>query len=220
MNPPLRRPFLAWPGWRHVGRTWFLTLLVGAWFGLVFAGADRFTAQRTTRVRVHLDAELGIPLVPAFTVVYMSIYLVFLAAPFVLRARREITTLALAQSITISAAGIGFLLIPAKLAYPPPTDAELGAWRPLFQVADRLNLDYNLVPSLHVALTVVCLELYAAHAAGLVRVLLRCWGILVAAATLFTHQHHLIDVLTGYGLALAVARLTTKPGHQNLSALH
>jgi hypothetical protein len=197
-----------------VAEAWVLTILVAAWFCLVYAGSNWFTAHRQTRIRVHLDAELPVPLVPAFTSVYMSIYLLFVAAPFVLRTRREITTLSLAQALTISVAGIGFLLIPAQLAYAPTTDSELGAWKPLFLFADRLNLDYNLVPSLHVALSIVCLEMFVPQAGVSGKVLLRGWGILIAASTLLTHQHHLIDAVTGYLLALAIVRLTRRLTHR------
>jgi membrane-associated phospholipid phosphatase len=205
MTDANQRPFLGWPGWRHLGFTWLLSTIVTAWFAVVFTATNSFTASRTTRVRVHLDAELQIPLIPAFTIFYMSIYLLFAAAPFVLRTRREIVRLAIAQSLAIFIAGIFFLLIPAPLAYAPPTD--LGVWQNLFQFADNLNLDYNLVPSLHVALSFVCIGFFAQHASVSGKVLLRSWGWLIAASTILTHQHHLLDAVTGWLLALAVVKL-------------
>ena len=194
--------FLAWPGWAHQRWAGLLFVLVTVWFGIVYGGADWITAQRTTRVRIHLDAELSLPLIPAFTVGYMSIYPLFLAAPYVLRTRRELTTLAIDLSLAILFAGIVFLLVPAQLAFAPPQN--LGPWEGLFRFADRLNLDYNLVPSLHVALSVICIEMFAPHATPTGRVALRGWGLLIAASTVFTHQHHLLDAITGYVLALAL----------------
>ncbi|HXI72545.1 MAG TPA: phosphatase PAP2 family protein [Verrucomicrobiae bacterium] len=188
-------------------------MLVSAWFAFVFVGANWATAQRVTRVRVHFDAELQIPLIPSFTLIYMSIYGLFLVAPFVLRTRREITSLAIAQAITILVAGICFLLIPARLAFAPAADSQLGIWRGMFRYADRLNLDYNLVPSLHVALSIVCIELFASHANFAGKTLLRAWGVLIAAATVLTHQHHLVDALTGFLLALAVVKFVRRSQH-------
>lgn len=201
---PKPRPFLAWPGWAHVRCAFSLYVLVTAWFGIVYGGADWFTAHRAARVRIHLDVELSIPLVPAFTAVYMSLYLLFLAAPFVLRTRRDVTGLAVNQTLAILFAGIAFLLIPAQLAFAPPQN--LGAWEGLFRFADRLNLDYNLVPSLHVALSVICIEMFAPHATPAGRLALRAWGLLIAASTLLTHQHHLLDAASGYLLAFAVLK--------------
>jgi membrane-associated phospholipid phosphatase len=209
---PVRAPFLAWPGWAHLRFAGWLTVLVSAWFAVVYCGTDWLTAHRVARLRVHLDGELLLPLVPSAVCAYMSIYPLFLMAPFALRNRRDLKTLARALAITISIAGIGFLLIPAKLAYRSPDAVELGVWLGLFNLADRLNLDYNLVPSLHVALSVVCIEFFLPERLDC-KVLLRAWGVMIAAATVLTHQHHLVDVLTGYLLALAVAKFMRRAQH-------
>jgi len=206
MSQPQRRPFFAWPGWNHLIFAWLLTLVVTLWFGVVFKGADWITAHRELRVRVHLTAELSIPLVPWFTLFYMSIYALFLAAPFVLRSRFEVLNLAMSQALATAIAGIFFLLIPASLAYQTPTDSELGIWRGIFNFADRLNLNYNLVPSLHVALGIICIEWFALHASSSGKAWLRAWGAMIAASTILTHQHHLVDALTGYLLAFAVVK--------------
>lgn len=213
MSLPERQPFLAWPGWGHLKFAWLLSAGVSLWFAIIFAGVDWFTGQRALRVRVNLDAELHIPLIPAFTLVYMSIYVLFFAVPFVLRTRREIILLAFTQTFAISLAGIFFLLIPAQLAYAPATDLQLGPWKGLFHFADRLNLDYNLVPSLHVALSIICIELFAVHAGWKEKICLRVWGVLIAASTLLTHQHHLLDALTGYLLAVSVASFVNRLKH-------
>jgi hypothetical protein len=206
MSRNSREPFFAWPGWPHLRIAWLQTALVSAWFGFVFVGADWLTAQRVARVRVHLGAELKIPLIPSFTLVYMSIYVLFIAAPFVLRTPRQIAVLAAAEALAIFVAGICFLLIPARLAFPKPTDSELGVWRELFRHADRLNLDYNLVPSLHVGLSVVCIEFFVPHANIAGKLFLRIWSVLIAAATVLTHQHHLVDAVTGFLLAWAAVK--------------
>jgi membrane-associated phospholipid phosphatase len=182
--------------------------LVSLWFGIVYAGSDWLTARRAFHLRVDLSLESHLPLIPAFIVVYMSIYALFLAAPFVLRTQSEIQALAITQTIVILIGGIGFLLIPATLAFVTPDDLQLGAWKGLFRFADRLNLDYNLVPSLHVALSISCLEFFALHTTASGRILLRLWGLLIALSTLFTHQHHLLDAVTGYLIALAVVQFS------------
>lgn len=219
MNGPAITPFCVWPGWPHIRFAALRSFLVTAWFCFVFGGADWITAHRVERVRIHFAAELHIPLIPAFTVVYMSIYLLFLAAPFVLRSRKDFNSLTIAQSVAIFTAGICFLLIPAQLAFPPETDAELGIWRPLFRFADWLNLDYNLVPSLHVALSIICIEMFAPHASVPGKWLLRLWGGLIAASTVFTHQHHVVDIFTGYLLAFGVVKLVCRVRKREAQAL-
>jgi len=95
----------------------------------------------------------------------------------------------------------------------PTFNHTLGIWRGMFRFADRLNLDYNLVPSLHVALSIVCIELFASHANFTGKCFLRAWGVLIAAATVLTHQHHLVDALTGFLLALAVVKFVRRSQH-------
>ena len=206
----LERPFLAWPGWQHLRRAWWLIVLVSVWFGVVYVGSDWLTARRVLRLRVDLNIENQVPLIPAFIVIYMSIYALFVAAPFVLRTQSEIQTLAITQALIILVGGMGFLFIPAQLAYATPDDLQLGAWKQLFRFADRLNLDYNLVPSLHVALSIACIEFFAGYASAFGKILLRIWGVLIAASTVLTHQHHLLDAVTGYLIALGVVQFVRR----------
>ncbi len=81
------------------------------------------------RVRVHLDAELAMPFVPPLILAYLSLNLIFIPAPFILRTRRELQALALSLVVMTTVAGIGFLLFPAELAY---SSRDPGAWSVLF----------------------------------------------------------------------------------------
>jgi membrane-associated phospholipid phosphatase len=198
------QPFMAWCGWAHV--RWFLVLWasVAIEFAMIFAGGDFITAQRQTRLHFYLQSELAIPLIPSMVAVYMSIYLIFLPAPFVLRSRGEINALATALAKVILIAGVGFLLFPAQLGFPstpsevaqldPPTAHRWGA---LLLFADQMNLDYDLIPSLHVALFVACASVYAKRAGVVVRSVLVTWAVAVAASTVLTHQHQAVDVIAG-----------------------
>jgi membrane-associated phospholipid phosphatase len=199
-------PFLAWPGWKHLGYAALLSLANTAWFLLVYGGLDALTARRSLRVPVHFAAELRIPLVPAMTVFYMSLYLLFLMAPFVLRTRREFRAAVFTLAITIACAGVGFLAFPAQLAFAPPQEAELGSWAGLFHLADRLNLTYNLLPSLHVAMGVVCVTIFSPRAPRIGKIALWSWAGLIAASTVLTHQHHVLDVVTGWLLAVVCVK--------------
>ncbi len=86
-----------------------------------------------------------------------------------------------------------------------------GPWAPWFHVADRMNLDYNLLPSLHVAFSVCCAAIDAHQAARAVTALLWSWAAAIALSTLLTHQHQLIDVATGGALGLLAERRKFRP---------
>ena len=203
MKPLVKSPFLAWPNSVQLRHALGRILGVALCFGLIFGAAEWITEHRIARVSIAMEWERRIPFLPGFTLIYISAYAVlFPLAPWVLRTKREIDALAGQSIVIILLAGLGFLLIPADLAYPPPE--ALGGWGPLFALADTLNLDHNLVPSLHVALSTMCVEHYAVQLGTSGRWALRAWGVLIAVSTLLLHQHHVFDVLAGYALALGV----------------
>lgn len=199
-------PWLAWPGWGHLRYAGLLSLANAVWFALVYGGADALTARRAFRVPVHFPAELRIPLVPAMTVFYMSLYLLFLLGPFILRTRREFRAVVCTLAFVTLCGGVAFLLFPAELAFAPAREGELGIWAGLYHLADDLNLTYNLLPSLHVAFAVVCVASFSPRAPRPVKAALWSWALLVAASTVLTHQHHVLDAVTGWLLALACVR--------------
>jgi membrane-associated phospholipid phosphatase len=199
-----RQPLFAWPGARHLGEMAILSAAVLLLFVIVYGGADWVTGFRN-RHHAHLPMELQIPFVPAAVIGYMSLYGLFAIAPFILRTKRELRALAATLATAIVVGGICFLLFPAELAFPEPT--KLGEWQKLYAVADQINLHYNLVPSLHVALAIICVDLFARRAVLMGALVFWLWGAAVCASTVFLHQHHLVDVAAGLVLALAVNRV-------------
>ncbi len=198
----IRPPFVAWPGWLHVRDFVGLAIPVTVWFLAIYSVCDLVTGFRQ-RHRVHFDFELAIPFVPASVVVYDSVYPIMWLAPFVLRTRRELVGYAVAQAGVIAVAGVGFLLYPAELGFAPDPDA--GGWTFLVAATKTAALHYNLVPSLHVALAVLTTSAYATLASPVIRAALCAWAVALSASTLLLHQHHVIDVATGWLLGLAGA---------------
>jgi membrane-associated phospholipid phosphatase len=206
MSPTPPEAFFHWPGWGQFRYFVWLGLAVGAWFALIYYGAEAITTLHAYRIRVHFDAELRYPFVPAAVLGYMSLYLPLWMAAFVLRARLELRALAVTLAVVILVAGVCFLLLPAENAFPPPPE-DMGMWTGLVRFAKLAALEHNLVPSLHVALSTICLAVYARQARPVVRALLWSWAGVIALSTLLLHQHYLLDVATGFVLALAGVRL-------------
>ncbi len=200
-----RERFWGWPGWNHLGYFALLGLGQTVWFGMIYGAADRLTVAREFRVRIHTDAELNLPFVPEAAAVYMSIYALFLMVPFILRTRQQILALTATLAAVTFCGGVCFLLLPAEAAFPSPHD--LGRWPRLFQFADWLNLEYNMMPSLHVALNVVCVAVFSRRATRFGKTILWTWATAISISTLLTHQHHIVDVITGFVLGLVATRL-------------
>jgi len=203
-----RPPFLAWPGWSLLGVALLLSLAQTLWWILIYHGANYLTGLHTFRVPLHMQWELGIPFVPVFILAYLSLGLVFTPAPFILRSREELRALTLTLFLVTAVAGVGFLLVPGEAAYAP---ADPGIWSDLFDFNRRVVLRYNMAPSLHVALSCVVLAAYAARCRWAGKLFLASWAGLIALATLLTHQHHLVDLISGLALAWAGFRFCYRP---------
>src|SRR5205814_1932472 len=103
--------------------------------------------------------------------------LMFPLGPFILRCRAEIVGLTATLAVVIGVAAIGFLLVPAELAYP---QEDAGIWVPLYAWNRRIVLTYNLVPSLHVALSVVTLSAYGVRRGQIGKMMFAAWGAAIA----------------------------------------
>lgn len=175
------------------------SVLLSLLFLFVYGGANWITTLRGDVGTWYFDWELAIPLVPAMIVPYMSIDLFFIAAPFLCRDRRELTTLARRIVFSILLAGAFFLIMPLTLGFrrePVP-----GVFGPVFDWFRGMDAPHNLFPSLHIALRTLLAEIYARHTRGVVRVIILAWFSLIGFSTVLTHQHHLVDIAGGFVLA-------------------
>ncbi len=199
-----RPPFLGWPGWSLLLETAALAAALSVWWALVYYGADWLAECRTVRVRVHFDAELQLPLIPVFLPIYRSLEWLFVLGPFVLRTRAEVRALVWALFLIINVCAVLFVLLPAQAAYPPATLDQF--WTAALAFNHRIVGQHNLLPSLHVALSTATLAAYGTRRGVLGRSLLTLWGGLIALSTLFVHEHHVLDVLTGLLIGWAAYR--------------
>jgi membrane-associated phospholipid phosphatase len=183
-----------------------LGVAVAILFLVVYGGADWLTGRHAFRVPVAMTWERQIPYIPAAVLGYMSMYPLFALAPFVLKTVGELRQFAKALALLIAVAGAVFVFLPAELAYDPLPAP--GIWRPLVDFADALNLRYNLAPSLHVGFSVACAAAYAPNVVRWQAAMLWLWALVVAVSTLLFHEHHVVDVVSGWVLALLCVRWT------------
>lgn len=178
-------------------------VLLSVLFVAVYGGTNWFTAQRPDgEVKAwYFPRELQlIPFVPWLVVPYMSIDLFFSLAPFLCRDQRELRAFRQRVVFTIAVAAVFFLLMPLKLQWPERP--RVGGWFGSF-VEQSLTAPYvleyphNLFPAMHIALCLILADIYGRHTRGVVRALLFGWFALIALATVFTWQHHIVDVAGG-----------------------
>jgi predicted protein tyrosine phosphatase len=96
-------------------------------------------------------------------------------------------------------AGLCFLLFPLRFAFPRPhASGWLGA---IFDWFRGMDSPFNLLPSLHAALLLLLVDLYARRLRGVFLFAAMPWFFLIGLSPLLTYQHHVIDIAGGFVLA-------------------
>jgi protein-tyrosine phosphatase/membrane-associated phospholipid phosphatase len=168
-------------------------------FMAVYGSCNWLTSLRTDVGTWYFGWERHIPFIPLMIVPYMSIDLFFVVGPFLCCDRAELGTFRRRIVLAIVAAGVAFLLFPLRFAFERPSvTGWLGA---VFDTFRTLDQPYNLFPSLHITLRTILVDLYARHTTGLLRAGIHIWFSLIGLSTVFTYQHHVIDVVGGFALA-------------------
>lgn len=182
----------------------------GSWFfwGVLYFGAAHVTDPPTARI--FDDTILArLPLVPAFTPVYLGVH-VFSVVPYcVLPETRVLRRYLLGNLLLVSLSAIAWVTLPVRLDRPPfAADVSgFGAW--LLHSVYRFDPTTNCFPSAHCSVAV-----YAAIALRAAPRPIFLWGIMTAvaicASTIFTKQHYLADVAMGAILAALAAYAITR----------
>lgn len=167
-------------------------------FLIVYGWTNWFTSQRSDVSTLFFEWERLIPFVPLMIAPYMSIDLLFVAAPFLCRSDRELATISKRIAAAIVVAGLCFLLFPLRFAFERPhADGWLGIFFDWFRTMDQ---PFNLLPSLHITFCTILAEFYARHTRGLLRHASNVWFVLIGLSAVLTYQHHVMDVVAGFAL--------------------
>jgi predicted protein tyrosine phosphatase len=168
-------------------------------FLVVYGGCNWITAQRGDVGMFYFQWERAIPFVPLFIVPYLSIDLFFIGAPFLCQTNEELRIFSRRVIAAIVVAGFCFLLFPLRFAFPRPH--AMGWTGALFDWFRGMDAPYNLAPSLHATFWIFLFQIYAEHTRGLLRGVVIAWMALIGLSPMFTYQHHVIDIVTGFALA-------------------
>ncbi len=176
-----------------MGKRLQLCLAFSGWFAVLFVGSDMLAHGRATPAP-HFQWELELPFLVSAVWIYLSLNLVLLISAWRLP-YSILRSLVLCAGLQVLIAALLFTLWPMTLAYPSPEHNGTA-----YQLADWLNLTYNLVPSLHVSFAITLAFAWFVYRRQL-KWVVSIWAAAVVLSTVFTHQHHLVDVLTGAVMA-------------------
>ena len=191
--------FVALPARHDTANLILLTSVFAVTFVVLYGFTSSVSALIPWRISVALPLDEQLPFWPATAAIYLTITPMLLLAPFVLRDLASLLPLFLALMLETSIGALCFMLLP--IDPPAITCCEGALTQMLFDTADTLNLERNDLPSLHVAFVVTAALAFAPRAGGFGRFTLLVWASCVAASTVLTRQHRLLDVVAGVLLA-------------------
>ena len=131
---------------------------------------------------------------------YLSMYVLFLMPPVFMSAEAmpKLGKQLIGGTVV---SGLIFLLLPAKLGYA----REIPNHSPYASIfANLFDIDYphNLVPSLHVVFSTCIALAIADHLSNWAYGFIIMWLMVIILSTLLVHQHHILDVVSGFMLAV------------------
>lgn len=174
------------------------------WIGFVFFTVypltNWFTNLRETSFHLYFQQELKIPFIPQFIWFYFSMNLLLLLPPFFM-STNELEQLGKQLIFGTIISGLLFLLIPSELGFDRTTP-ETVPYHQLFSEIFKIDYPHNLVPSLHVVFSTCIVLGLCKNLNSWSRRALIFWLGAIMTSTLLVHQHHIIDVITGFALAI------------------
>jgi membrane-associated phospholipid phosphatase len=179
-------------------------------FLAIYSGCLFVSGQRHDVGQFYSSWELRLPLVPPMILPYFSIYPLFLISFFFCSDARELRAHTYRLCLCQLVAGVCYQLFPLRGGFDRP--AVEGVFGVFFRVLEATDRPYNLAPSLHVATAIIVGVVMATKFRGVARMLAITWFVLIAISTVFTWQHHVVDVIAGGLLGTACVRsFTTMP---------
>jgi membrane-associated phospholipid phosphatase len=156
----------------------------------------------TRDVAIHFDAN--IPFLAWMIIPYLCSGLLFLCSFMLMPNQDELRVLSQRMLLATIIASLCFVFYPLRFSTARP-DIASPLFAALFDYLALFDRPYNQLPSLHVAyclifwhsLVVLCKN-------DLMKIILAACLLLVALSTLFSYQHHLLDVVAGALLGLVV----------------
>jgi membrane-associated phospholipid phosphatase len=175
---------------------------------LVYPACNYIASCRSDVHCFYFEWEHALPFVPWLIIPYLSIDVFLALLPLIIKDEKELWTYGHRMVTATLIAGAFFLLLPMKFGWPrPPVDSSsfVGWINTTFRAMD---LPYNQCPSLHVAYLLIMFGPFMRNTRGPLRIGIAAWFGLILVSTLFTYQHHCVDVLGGFALgALSICLL-------------
>ncbi len=161
-------------------------------------------------LRLYMDWELSLPLVPWMIIPYRSIEILFTVTIFFL-SRKGLERYGKQMMLTMLISAVFFVLFPGECGFQRPNPEELGSFGIFFKILYSLDKPHNLYPSLHITYCYLGLRAFIDHTTKKwLKMLFGVWFILICFSVILTYQHHIFDLVSGLLLGYTTYKYSFK----------
>lgn len=169
----------------------------------IYLGTNEIAAQRTSFYQLYFEFERDIPMVPWMIHIYNSFHVLLLFNFLILKNPLKIRAIAISLIASSAIASVFFLLFPAELGFSR-TENMVG-YEFWYDALHWIDHPHNLVPSLHITFSALSAYVISTEIrSNILKSIFLTWFLLICSSIVLVHQHHLIDVVSGFLLAVLV----------------
>jgi membrane-associated phospholipid phosphatase len=169
----------------------------------IYLGTNEIAAQRTSFYQLYFEFEREIPMVPWMIHVYNSFHVLLLLNFLIIKNPLKIRAIAISLIASSAIAALFFLKFPAELGFS--RTENMTGYEFWYDALHWLDHPHNLVPSLHITFSALSTYVISTEInSRVLKSLFLVWFLLICSSIVLVHQHHLIDIFTGFLLAVIV----------------
>ena len=172
-----------------------------------FNAANPIISRKIYTLALPIDDS--VPFIAAMIVPYSWSILLFCVSFFLVKSTQQLSVLTSRIILATLLAAIVFYFFPANFTFDRPAVTDWTQFGYHFlSVADK---PFNQFPSLHVTYALLIgITVWNVSKRWIYRLVLTCICTLIIVSTVFTYQHHLLDILGGFLLSILVLIIANK----------
>ncbi|PRC93673.1 phosphatase PAP2 family protein [Solimicrobium silvestre] len=203
--------------WSQRLRHLLLNLLV---FSLCYQTANWMAESNHIQRNIAFNFETQTPFIAWMIIPYLSSGLFFIGSFFYVTSFGDLRVLSHRIVLATVIATLIFMVYPLQFSLLKPM-INTPLYATLFQFLSIADRPYNQFPSLHIAYCVIFWQsLHPNLRQRPARIALAMILLLIAASTLFTYQHHCLDIVGGLLLGLSTLQLIRSDSRQTSVAFY
>ena len=169
--------------------------------GLLYNGSNSYAETATHHYQVYFEFEKSIPQIPWMILFYISYYFYLFLNFALVKQPDKIKALCLTMTFSSLLAALVFIIFPSELGFSRAENID--GFEGIFNWLHLVDKPHNLFPSLHITFTSIATYVMICETRSkLFHASIIAWALMITFSVVLVHQHHLIDVLTGWILAL------------------